>query len=305
MRSSSSSGARQLRYVPCLLLGALAWYAMTYTGPAFHGEVFESAINWPGFTATGVLLHCVCIAASDLLWQISKGFEAAAGGTPTGHKGTAAFLHDPEDLASELAPRDESGMRRGSYFGAMQGEPITTRFASNALVIGTSGSGKTVGVVQPTILTDPNSKLITDLKSENTAVLLRALEENGEEVRVLNIGDVNAGIIGPSDHYNPLNLLADNYWREGGLRDVSDDVFEMAMQLYPEPAQGGGNDNKYFRDGSRDLISFAIQVSILIDGYQATLGDVGGLLNDREALRNHALWICGKLQLENPEPEAA
>jgi type IV secretion system protein VirD4 len=127
-----------------------------------------------------------------------------------------------------------------------------------------------------------------------------ALRARGEEFHFLNFGDVNADTLGPSGSYNPLHLIADNYWRAGGLLDVSDDLQEMATQLYPDPADGQGNDNQFFRDGSKDLLKFAMHISVLVDGYEANLGDVAAILDDREALLNHALWACGQLEVTTP-----
>ncbi len=298
MANSPNIGRTGGRYIQNMILGGGAVYAWDYFGPAFQG----SYINLPSFAAASLVTACGMTIMQDSLWGLSNHYDELAGNTPTGHKGTADFLREIEDLSHDITPNGAA-----PYWGAMNHEAVTSNFASNALIVGTAGSGKTVGIVQPTTLTTPGSKLITDFKSENTAVLKRALEDNGEEVRLLNFGDINADIVGPSDYYNPLNLMADNFWREGGLRDVSDDTHEIAMQLYPEPASDGG-DNKFFRDGSRDLIGFAIQVSITIDGFEATLGDVAALLNDRQKLLNHALWVVGKLPAapdDNGEPQFA
>ncbi|MEW7006735.1 type IV secretory system conjugative DNA transfer family protein [Lentilitoribacter sp. EG35] len=298
MANAHNNARASGRYTQCLIFGGGSASAWDYFGPVFQG----SYINLSSFAAASIVTACGFTIAQDGLWGLSKHYDALAGNTPTGHKGTADFLTEVEDLNHEIAPDHDA-----PYWGAMNREAITSNFASNALIVGTAGSGKTVGIVQPTILTTPGSKLITDFKSENTAVLKRALEDNGEEVRLLNFGDINTDIVGASDYYNPLNLMADNFWRDGSLRDVSDDTHEIAMQLYPEP-DGDGGDNKFFRDGSRDLIGFAIQVSITIDGFEATLGDVAALLNDRQKLLNHALWVIGKLPAtpdENGEPQFA
>ncbi|MEP5730213.1 MAG: type IV secretory system conjugative DNA transfer family protein [Sulfitobacter sp.] len=282
------------RFIPLAVTSAGAWYAWDHFGPVFYG----SAINPPSAIAAAVLAVCGITALSDALWSISKGFDGLAAKTPTGAKGTAAFITEIEDLEHELDPNDE-----GPYWGSIEGQGVVSDFASNALVIGTAGSGKTTGQVMPSILTIPGSKLITDMKSELTCVLTDALRARGEEFHFLNFGDVNAEILGPSGSYNPLNLIADNYVK-GSLLDISSDLQEMALQLYPEPANDGNGDNKYFRDGSRDLLKFAMLISVLIDGPNATLGDVTALLDDREVLLNHALWACGRLETTPQDQES-
>ena len=79
--------------------------------------------------------------------------------------------------------------------------------------------------------------------------------------------------------------------------DVSDDVHELCMQLYPEPP-GAGTDSEdgYWRAGARRFLGFGIQMCVLIKGYDATLGDVAQLLNDRTSLLQHARWAAGRLE---------
>lgn len=127
-------------------------------------------------------------------------------------------------------------------------------------------------------------------------MLVAALRECGEDVKVLNLSDLYADIVGPSETYNPLHLIADLFWNAGHLQDISD-YLQQLCQLLPEPkGSHAKGDNKHFRDGSRRLIAFAIQVCILTDGYRATLGDALQLLSDRETLKMHAQWVAGRLK---------
>ena len=78
----------------------------------------------------------------------------------------------------------------------------------------------------------------------------------------------------------------------------------MNLQLYSEPANksgGSGDDNKYLRDGGCDLMAFAEQLCVLIHGYDATLGHVEQILNNRQDMLNHALWVCGRLAMKDEE----
>lgn len=183
---------------------------------------------------------------------------------------------------------------------------IISDFEANAMVLGPAGSGKTSAVVLPTILAIRESKSITDLKPELVFVTKRALEERGEKVHVLNIGGVKEHLLDVSAQYNPLCIITDDFERPGGLHDISDDILEMCLQLKPEPdtVGVGSSGNEYFEIGSRDLIGFAIQTCVLIDGRNATLGDVASLLNDKEALLRHAQWACGRLEQDTENGEA-
>ncbi|WP_298983759.1 type IV secretory system conjugative DNA transfer family protein [uncultured Roseibium sp.] len=287
---SNNRDPRASRAAPALLFGGMAFYAIYHMGwePPLHG-----AINIYAAVAWLVLVSCCASLIASFLWYLGNLFDRKATQTPEGNKGTAEFVQSHAEIAHELK---HTGW--GPYWGSFKGEEIISDFSSVALTCGTSGSGKGIGKIQPNILSIRESKVIIDLKGDLACVLASTLRERGETVHILNLGDKYADILGESASYNPLNLLADNFWRPGGLHDITDDMHEFCMQLYPEPDNAGqsGNDNSYFRDGSRDLIDFATQVCVLIRGHKATFGDVAQLLSDRQALFHHAQWVCGRLE---------
>ncbi len=287
-------GQRQKRTLPSLIIGIGAYNLLQFTGPIIVGV----EINGLSALVVGFLLASVAALLSDGFWYLGNVFERRSARTATGRKGTAGWVKSLDEISHDLIPEGW-----GPYWGTFRGKEVMADFASNALTVGTAGSGKGVGVVMPTILSNHESKTIIDFKSELSCCLARVLRERGETVHILNIGDVNADLLGPSAEYNPLCIIADDYWRSGGLMDVSDDIYELCMQLYPEPSGSGdgGDDNRYFRDGSRDLIGFAVQMCVLVDGYGATLGDVALMLNDRESLLRHAKWACGRLEQSTEE----
>lgn len=278
---------RKPRLVPALVLGGLSLYVLHWAGPVTNGPVINPVPAGAGF----VLILCAGALISDTFAFLANVFERQAALTPTGLKGTAAWVTSLSEIKHDLIAKGW-----GPYWGAFKDREVMADFESNALTVGPAGSGKDVGEVQPQVLCIRRDKVVVDFKGSSTCVLADTLRARGETVRILNLGDMWSEIVGESDAYNPLGIIADNFWREGGLLDVSDDIHELGLQLYPEPEGGSAkDDNKYFRDGSRDLIGFAVQTCILIDGYMATLGDVAALLNDRESLLKHALWACGKL----------
>lgn len=292
---SATRDRRQNRLIPSLIIGGGAFYALQYTGPVLVGV----EINGFATLAAAFLFTSVAAVAQDSLWYLGNVFDRKSAKTATGFKGTAGWIKSLDELSHELVLDDW-----GPYWGAFKGKELIMPIGSNSLVIGTTGSGKGVSVVQVNILTIRGSKVVSDLKAENAAILARALRDRGEKVYCLNIGDVFTDILGPSANYNPLCLIADNFWRPNGLLDVSDDIHEISKQLDPEPVENSGtSDNTYFRNGSRNLIGFAIQMCVLTDGYNATLGDVSAMLNDKQSLIRHAKWACGRLeQIHDQEP---
>ncbi len=93
--------------------------------------------------------------------------------------------------------------------------------------------------------------------SPSSTILTESLVQLVHRDRILPSGTFEE-IVGESDRYNPLAILVDNFWRPGGLQDVSDNLHEINMQLYPEPTvKGGGSDDGYFRNGGREDMAFA------------------------------------------------
>lgn len=271
-----------------IILMGLCAYAISEFGPVFHGIAFESDPNWPSFFAAVIAFAAGMTLLGDICRFIAGQYELSASRTPAGHKGKARFA-ELFEIEHELTTNGW-----GPYWGSVDGYAITSEFASNALVIGPPGSNKSVGVIVPTILSIRGSKVVKDLKSELACVLAKPLQDRGEKVVILNIADINADLLGPSATYNPKSLIADNFFRSGGLRDVSNDVSHLSHQICPEPV-GGGGDNSFFHYGSRDLAAYTFLSSVLIDGHGATIGDATSLLDDRQRLLNHALWGCGRL----------
>lgn len=276
------------RIVPAFILGAASWYVLDFSGPITRGP----EINAVSAAAAFFLLLSVMVVLTDTFAAVFRVVNWIQARRPTGLKGTAGFVKSLKEIRHDLVSRGW-----GPYWGTFKGKEIISDFASNALTLGPAGTGKGIGVVQPTILSIRESKTVICFKGENTAVLARPLRERGETVRIVNIGDMWPDILGPSDAYNPATILARNYLRPGGLQDISEDSHEMAFQLYPDPPNGPG-EHKYFYDGSRAKIIFALQTSILINGMHANPADVMLLLGRSELLR-HAQWAAGRLKFDD------
>ncbi|MGJ8530563.1 MAG: type IV secretory system conjugative DNA transfer family protein [Alphaproteobacteria bacterium] len=283
-----------IRIAPALVAGVIAYFVFQYFGPPLYGAL----INTPSAAAALLLFAGIAALVSDVFWKLGNWYDLKSATTASGNKGTAGFVQSLDEIRHDLLPDDEWG----PYWGAFNGEEVMAPVGSNSLILGTTGSGKGVGSVQPNIKSIKGSKLVSDFKSENACITARALRERGETVRILNLGDINTDILGESDHYNPLVLIADSYWANGGLMDISDDVHELGIRLVQEPIGGLSQDgNEYFRNGSRGLIGFATQICVLIKGHNATLGDVAAMLNDKTNLLKHAQWACGRLAQSNDD----
>lgn len=278
---------KENRIIPALIIGAGAWALLDYTGPVMVGV----EINIFSILPAIFLVASGAAILSDSLWALGNVLDEKSAKTATGLKGTAGWVESLDEIQHDLI---KEGW--GPYWGMFEGKEVMSEIGSNSLVVGTTGSGKGVCEVQPNILSIHGSKAIPDFKGENACITSRVLRERGEDVYILNIGGIFTDILGESAYYNPLCLIADSFWQRGGLQDISDDIHEIGKQLDPEPVEHSQDGNKYFRNGSRNLIGFAIQMCILINGYNATLGDVAAMLNDKQSLLRHAKWACGRLE---------
>ena len=281
------SSNRRGRFVPAAALAAASWAVLQRSGPVLSGAEINTI---PALAACFLVIGGSVIAA-DLMGFAAEFFDWIKARMPTGLKGTAGFVKALRELRGDLI-----AWGWGPYWGTFGGREIISGFSSNALTVGPSGSGKGVGSVLTNILSIRESKTIIDFKGELSCMLAEPLRRRGERVKILNLGDVWTDLLGTSALYNPLCVIADNYTRPGGLLDVSDDCHEITMQLYPEPGGGDKDGNGYFRIGSRTLIGFAIQFSILTYGLNATLGDVSNMLNSRAELLRNAQWAAGRLE---------
>lgn len=279
-------GARRGRLIPAIAIGAGAWFVFERAGPLMIGgeinPVAAAALFFLVLSGMTALIDGLRLLSDLATWMKVR--------IPIGLRGTAGWVRSLREINHDLVRKGW-----GPYWGVFKGSEVISDFLSNAMTLGHAGVGKGVRVLQATVLAIRHSKTIIDFKGELACVLAGALRKRGETVRVLNIGDMWTDILGPSDEYNPLHVIADDFQRPGGIQDVSDDIEEMCLQLLPEPEGEDAKGDKYWRDGGRTFVGFAIQTCVLINGPNATLGDVAQMLNDRRSLYQHALWACGRL----------
>ena len=67
---------------------------------------------------------------------------------------------------------------------------------------------------------------------------------------------------------------------------------EMNLQLYPEPPDSTGDD-RFWRDGARDLISLIKIIECMMNGYDATLAGISRILENRIRLSETLCLVAG------------
>ncbi|MEM9128184.1 MAG: type IV secretory system conjugative DNA transfer family protein [Pseudomonadota bacterium] len=281
-----------------LMAGASA-YALGHTGPLFVGE----GVNILAAGAWSLLIVSSAIVLGEAFTSASKFAEWIAANRPKKLKGTADWVKSLSEVRHDLIAQGWGpfwgAFPRRSLLPIRRREEVMADIQSNALILGTAGSGKGVTWLQNNALSIKDSKIVLCFKGENTCVLAGALHERGETICIINLGDLFTDLLGEGDSYNVLSLIADNYWRRGGLLDISDDTHELNMQLLPEPKSSKGDDG-YFRNGSRDMLAFAIQFCIITFEDEVSLGDVELFLSDRSEILLNAQWVAGKLPRKDP-----
>ena len=277
------------------VLLALSLWGYQQTAPVMaHG-----AVQW-------LPLACLLIAGALSFKLTAFAFkrlalflEWLASHQETGADGTAHW-GTKKDIQSELEPNNS-----GPFWGRLADKSkqlLFIGFESVAMCVAPAGAGKGIFTVVPMGLSILASKVFVDFKGELICILKDALEKRGERIIKLNPSGLWSDIIGESDCYNPVDIITENFHRPNGLRDVFDDLREIADQLLPEP-EGNNGGERYWRDGSRGVcISFGLLIDILINGYHANLSSTAQLIENRSQFERDLRWIVG-IDLEgNPAP---
>ncbi|MXS77909.1 type IV secretory system conjugative DNA transfer family protein [Nitrosomonas sp. JL21] len=263
--------------------------------PMMAGRVVDWFSALIHFMAGLFCLH----TAIRLLENLSHYIDLFGSRKVSGQKGTSAWAKVKE--YKDALTKD----RRGPFWGCALDGPrpaLFFDFASNAMTVAPAGSGKGIYNVVPNIMSTRKSKVVADFKGELSCLCKSALEARGEIVRVLNPGNLWSEIIGKSDSYNPLDIIADDLTRPGGLRDINDDLRELGMQIQPEPGEKE-TDNSYFREGGRFLIGLGSLSECMVDLHDATLSSVALLLENPQRLEDTARWLAGVDMEGKPHPD--
>lgn len=268
-------------------LGLASWAYQAH-GPLMDGDVVRGV---PLIAVT-----CMTVFGTQLAGYAARRaldyIDYINAHTPYGLHGDAGFVTSLDQIEDDLLE-----LPRGPYCGAFEGEAIFADYQSNALTIAPAGEGKSTGVTMPNIFSCAGEDmLIFDMKPELHDVAEQHLEAIGE--RVIRY-DLSGQYAKPSHEYAGLCILHDDYTRPGGLEDVTADAAQMAASLRPSKGSGadsgGGDNDRFWLEGERSLIRWALQLVAMIKGENASLGDVCHLLNDPDELEKALKWCAGRL----------
>ena len=152
-------------------------------------------IVWTNKSLPTILICLAAYGMAVLLYRTNQGR------TRDGEEHGSAVWATPASVNAQFAQKDSIPLTQHVRLGL---DTHKHRRSLNVLVIGGSGAAKTRSFVLPNILTANTNYVITDPKS---AVLLATggyLKEQGYDVRVLNLVNLEQ-----SDGYNPFRYLRD------------------------------------------------------------------------------------------------
>ena len=140
----------------------------------------------------------ICLAAYGMAVLL---YRTNQGRTRDGEEHGSAAWATPASVNAQFAQKDSIPLTRHVRLGL---DTHKHRRSLNVLVIGGSGAAKTRSFVLPNILTANTNYVITDPKSEVLLATGGYLKEQGYDVRVLNLVNLEQ-----SDGYNPFRYLRD------------------------------------------------------------------------------------------------
>ena len=140
----------------------------------------------------------ICLAAYGMAVLL---YRTNQGRTRDGEEHGSAAWATPASVNAKFAQKDSIPLTQHVRLGL---DTHKHRRSLNVLVIGGSGAAKTRSFVLPNILTANTNYVITDPKSEVLLATGSYLKEQGYDVRVLNLVNLEQ-----SDGYNPFRYLRD------------------------------------------------------------------------------------------------
>ena len=140
----------------------------------------------------------ICLAAYGMAVLL---YRTNQGRTRDGEEHGSAAWATPASVNAQFAQKDSIPLTQHVRLGL---DTHRHRRSLNVLVIGGSGAAKTRSFVLPNILTANTNYVITDPKSEVLLATGGYLKEQGYDVRVLNLVNLEQ-----SDGYNPFRYLRD------------------------------------------------------------------------------------------------
>ena len=152
-------------------------------------------IIWTDKSLPTVLICLAAYGMAVLLYRTNQGR------TRDGEEHGSAVWATPASVNAQFAQKDSIPLTQHVRLSL---DTHKHRRSLNVLVIGGSGAAKTRSFVLPNILTANTNYVITDPKSEVLLATGSYLKEQGYDVRVLNLVNLEQ-----SDGYNPFRYLRD------------------------------------------------------------------------------------------------
>ena len=152
-------------------------------------------IVWTNKSLPTILICLAAYGMAVLLYRTNQGR------TRDGEEHGSAAWAAPASVNAQFAQKDSIPLTQHVRLGL---DTHKHRRSLNVLVIGGSGAAKTRSFVLPNILTANTNYVITDPKSEVLLATGGYLKEQGYDVRVLNLVNLEQ-----SDGYNPFCYLRD------------------------------------------------------------------------------------------------
>lgn len=152
-------------------------------------------IVWTDKSLSTILICLAAYGMAVLLYRTNQGR------TRDGEEHGSAAWATPASVNAQFAQKDSIPLTQHVRLGL---NTHKHRRSLNVLVIGGSGAAKTRSFVLPNILTANTNYVITDPKSEVLLATGGYLKEQGYDVRVLNLVNLEQ-----SDGYNPFRYLRD------------------------------------------------------------------------------------------------
>ena len=152
-------------------------------------------IVWTNKSLPTILICLAAYGMAVLLYRTNQGR------TRDGEEHGSAAWATPASVNAQFAQKDSIPLTQHVQLGL---DTHKHRRSLNVLVIGGSGAAKTRSFVLPNILTANTNYVITDPKSEVLLATGGYLKEQGYDVRVLNLVNLEQ-----SDGYNPFRYLRD------------------------------------------------------------------------------------------------
>lgn len=167
----------------------------------------------------------ICLAAYGMAVLL---YRTNQGRTRDGEEHGSAAWATPASVNAQFAQKDSIPLTQHVRLGL---NTHKHRRSLNVLVIGGSGAAKTRSFVLPNILTTNTNYVITDPKSEVLLATGGYLKEQGYDVRVLNLVNLEQ-----SDGYNPFRYLRDE---KDVLKLVNNLIQSTTRRAVTSPTRSG------------------------------------------------------------------